>query len=115
MTERQYNLMLQRKELEATQRFYIKEWEIACGQYEKLFSDGSLEEPVQLRYCNARVYDTPDWYLLQSYDTMVAAIRKATGDCYDALRYVYGYTATSASHIAKFRNDYGAKRYCRIG
>lgn len=115
MTERQYNLLLQRKELEAAQLFYIKEWGIACRQYEQLFGDGSLEEPVPLRYCKAWVYDTPDWYLLKSYDTIVAAIRKATGDCYDALRYVYGYTATSASHIAKFRNDYGAKRYCRIG
>lgn len=40
--------------------------------------------------------------MLISYNTMVAFT--INGVMYDFLRYVYGYTATSAKHIAKFRN-----------
>ena len=40
--------------------------------------------------------------LLISYNTFVAFT--IDGVMYDFLRYVYGYTATSAKHIAKFRN-----------
>ena len=40
--------------------------------------------------------------LLISYNTAVAFT--INGVMYDFLRYVYGYTATSAKHIAKFRN-----------
>lgn len=40
--------------------------------------------------------------ILISYNTMVAFT--INGVMYDFLRYVYGYTATSAQHIAKFRN-----------
>ena len=38
--------------------------------------------------------------ILISYNTMVAFT--INGVMYDFLRYVYGYTATSAKHIAKF-------------
>jgi len=62
----------------------------------------------KLRSCNALVYETDNFYVLQSYRTVVAVISKATNALYDALRTVYGYTATSAQHIAKFRNDYGS-------
>lgn len=66
----------------------------------------------QLRRCNAEVYETPGYFLLRSYNTLVAVIDKDTGNCYDILRVAYGYTATSAQHIAKFSNDYGnGKRY----
>ena len=34
-----------------------------------------------------------------------------TGICYDVLRLVYGYTSTSAQHIAKFRHDYHTPEY----
>lgn len=63
-----------------------------------------------LRYCDAMVYEYVNdetgevIYALQSYKTVVALIY---GNClYDFLRYVYGYTATSAQHIAKFTHDY---------
>lgn len=63
-----------------------------------------------LRHCNAIVYKTIDdetgevIYVLKSYDTVVALIY---GNCiYDFLRFTYGYTATSAQHIAKFTHDY---------
>lgn len=62
---------------------------------------------TRLRSCKAWVYETESFYLLESYRTVVAVIEKSTNDLYDALRTVYGYTATSAQHISKFRTDYG--------
>ena len=74
---------------------YLAEWE-------EVFS-------CRLRNCQAtvRAYDTEKGrvYILKSYSTIVAAIG-ASGRCYDFLRYVYGYTATSAQHISKFFKDY---------
>lgn len=61
---------------------------------------------VRLRYCSASVYETPDYIVLRSYSTIVAFINKHNGELFDILRYVYGYTSTSAQHIAKFRSDY---------
>ena len=60
----------------------------------------------KLRTCSATVYNTPDYIVLRSYNTIVAFINKNTREFFDILRYVYGYTSTSAQHIAKFRNDY---------
>ena len=61
----------------------------------------------RLRACQAIVFEFDDCYILQSYQTPVAGIRKNTGEEFDFLRMVYGYTATSAQHIAKFFADYG--------
>ena len=61
----------------------------------------------RLRKCSAEVYETARYFLLRSYRTLVAVVEKSTGNCYDVLRMVYGYTATSAQHIAKFFADYG--------
>lgn len=65
----------------------------------------------QLRYCTAHVYENIDYYILQSYSTDVAFIRKSDGACFDVLRLVYGYTATSAQHISKFFHDYAPSTY----
>ena len=66
----------------------------------------------RLRRCSAEVLETPNFFILRSYSTVVAVIDKHTGNTCDVLRMVYGYTATSAQHIAKFSNDYGnGKRY----
>lgn len=62
----------------------------------------------RLRKCQAYVYETDSYYLLKSYSSFVAFIRKSDGECFDILRNVYGYTATSAQHIAKFKHDYHA-------
>ena len=63
----------------------------------------------RLRKCNAIAYEFETEkgrvYVLKSYNTIVAAV-DASGKCYDFLRYVYGYTATSAQHISKFFHDY---------
>lgn len=61
---------------------------------------------ARLRTCNAWVLETQNYYFLQSYNTIVAFIDKKDDVLYDVLRMVYGYTSTSAQHIAKFANDY---------
>lgn len=58
----------------------------------------------RLLYCSAYVFDTEDFYILKSYNTFIACIEKSTDTLYDALRVVYGYTATSAKHISKFNH-----------
>lgn len=67
----------------------------------------------RLRTSKAYVYETDSYYILKSYSTVVAFIRKSDCECFDILRNVYGYTATSAQHIAKFKNDYNAAS-CKI-
>lgn len=64
-------------------------------------------EITRLRTCQAEVITTENYYLLRSYNTIVAVIDRDFGYQADVLRNVYGYTATSAQHIAKFFNDYG--------
>ena len=65
----------------------------------------------RLRSCSAEVIETEKYYLLRSYRTIVAFIEKDTDTLYDILRYVYGYTSTSAQHISKFSHDYGSGRW----
>ena len=72
----------------------------------------------RLRSCSADVAPIIDcetgellYYVLRSYRTVVAAIDVRTDTLYDFLRYVYGYTATSAQHIAKFDHDYGMGKW----
>ena len=68
----------------------------------------------RLRTCTAWVYESEHFYFLNSYSTIVAYINKELDSCTDILRMVYGYTSTSAQHIAKFRHDYGkGKRGCQ--
>ena len=60
----------------------------------------SLSE--RLYSCKAWVYmpDNSDFIILRSYSTVVAAYQRSTG-----ILWVFGYySATTASHIAKFRN-----------
>ena len=71
--------------------------------YEKWSFD---REPIisyhRLNSCNAYVLETANYYVLRSYQTDIAIIDRRTDIMYDFLRLVYGYTATSAQHIAKF-------------
>ena len=72
----------------------------------------------QLRSCSAEVTPAVDnetgevvYYVLRSYRTIVAIIDTRTDTMYDFLRYAYGYTSTSAQHIAKFSKDYGMGKW----
>lgn len=77
----------------------------------EITAQGGLSKFKRLRSCSARVGETDSYYILQSYNTLVAIIDKNTDTLYDVLRYVYGYTSTSAQHIAKFRHDYGQGKW----
>lgn len=66
----------------------------------------------RLRTSSAYVYSIGGYSVLRSYNTIIAIITPE-GTCYDFLRYVYGYTATSAQHITKFMDDYNAKKLLR--
>lgn len=72
-------------------------------------SNGNLinANSERLRSCQADVFETETYFILRSYKTFIACIRKDTGDCFDVLRHAYGYTHTSAQHVAKFIKDYG--------
>lgn len=67
---------------------------------------GGLKKWKRLRSCSAEVSETENFYVLRSYNTLVAFIDRRSDTLYDVLRYVYGYTATSSQHIAKFNHDY---------
>lgn len=65
----------------------------------------------QLKTCKAWHTFDCGIRVLRSYNTIVAAIFPADPTiCYDFSRIVYGYTATTAQHIAKFCNIYNADK-----
>ena len=83
-----------------------------CNQIiKKVYEDAMAElngtcSNNRLRSCSAVVFETENYYILQSYRTPIAVIAKSTDNLYDVLRYVYGYKATSAQQISKFEKDY---------
>lgn len=60
---------------------------------------------TRIDYCQCGYIIWGSYIFLVSYNTLVAYIR-GDGVLVDILRLVYGYTATSAKHIAKFRNKF---------
>lgn len=92
---------------EADNIFVVAVFNAAVKELMKL-NDKSPVKGKRLRSCNAYVFETKGFYILKSYETYVAVIRKYDDVMVDALRLVDGYTATSAQHIAKFSQDYGA-------
>lgn len=100
----------QREINEACRAYY----DAACVDAVKCrgFPDNKPSPWKRLRACSAAVLETPSFYILRSYNTVVAVVDKSSGSTWDVLRMVYGYTTTSAQHIAKFAADYGnGKRY----
>lgn len=85
--------------------------EIVSAEYRK-FEEEAQHKGTQyiarLRSCSAEVWASDSYYILRSYNTIIAII-DSKGNLYDFLRMVYGYTATSAQHISKFARDYGAR------
>lgn len=76
------------------------------AMYDKSMAEFSYGECERLRTCSAWVYRSENYIFLRSYNTIIACIDIHTRILYDWLRLVYGYTSTSARHIAKFRHDY---------
>ena len=76
----------------------------------KQYHEKSKHRFDRVDYCQAWVTQTDDYIYLMSYSTIVAVIEKSTGFLADVLRMVFGYTATSAKHIAKFRHMFPVVR-----
>lgn len=72
-----------------------------------LLGDGYPSAWYRLNSCKAEWGRVGKWMVLRSYSTVVAAYYTETDELFDFLRLVYGYSATSAQHIAKFH------RFCR--
>ena len=69
--------------------------------------------------CNAEIWGCVGLLVLVSYGTPIAVCTTYNGSLYDCLRVVYGYTATSAQHISKFKkwlaeNNYPVKYAVRF-
>lgn len=77
---------------------------LALNEFEN--QNDNMVKVGRLRTCNATVYENERYIVLISYTTTVAFIDKWENKAYDILRLVYGYTSTSAQHIAKFFSDY---------
>lgn len=93
---------------EQINKICLTEWEKAM---DALKDCHGYDHYKQLRNCNATVITTPYYHYLRSYNTVVAVIDRETDTLIDMLRYVYGYTATSAQHISKFNQDYCARHW----
>lgn len=80
---------------------YIDDWRLIPEKVERL-------KTYQSWILHYGKYD-----ILKSYETYVAIYDKETDTFYDVLRYVYGYTATSAQHITKFYNKVSKESACQ--
>lgn len=83
-----------------------KKVEAICEEIYDLYMQECVSEWKQLHTCSAYVCKLNRFYILKSYKTIVAAIDREDNICYDFLRKVYGYTATSGQHISKFQKAY---------
>lgn len=89
------------------QRAINKKVEYELEHYNGITSNWEIKGVGRLCHCQAFVYETHFYFILRSYNTVVAIINKSNMELYDFSRYVYGYTATTAQHITKFANKYG--------
>lgn len=103
MTKKEFNNLCQKQEND--------EIESMVEFFNEYFRSSSYGTAKRLRTCTATVYTSDRFYVLQSYNTIVAFIDRETDTLYDVLRFVYGYTSTSAQHIRKFEKDYGGSTW----
>ena len=86
--------------------YVLKNYRKFCDEMKEEYKH-SFPAWSRLRTCRAYVTETKNFFVLKSYNTIVAIIDKTTGQKFDFLRYVFGFTSTSCQHIAKFFSDYG--------
>lgn len=92
-----------KKRQQAIINYFVESgWKKAKKVWQEVPSD---IEFTRLDYCQARTCQYDGYTFLVSYNTLVAFIDNY-GRFIDVLRLVYGYTATSAKHISKFRNKF---------
>lgn len=80
----------------------LNSWEHAKKVWNTIPDNATI---TQIDHCQCGYIIWGSYIFLVSYSTMVAYIQ-GDGVLFDILRLVYGYTATSAKHIAKFRNKF---------
>ena len=88
------------------QRAINSKVEYELERYNRITTQREIKEVGRLRQCQAYVYETAFYYVLRSYNSVVAIISKADMILYDFSRYVYGYTPTASTHITKFAREY---------
>ena len=101
-----------KKEQEKINELCMTEMDKAMAE---LNGETDIRNAAQLRRCSAWVYNTPSYYILRSYDTFIGCINKQSGNSFDVLRIVYGYTASSGKQFSKFIQDYSGwavSHYC---
>ena len=72
------------------------------------FNNG--KKRCKLYSCNAEIWECMGILVLVSYGTPIA-VYTDEWSLYDCLRVVYGYTATSAQHISKFKKWLSENNY----
>lgn len=88
---------MKKAEQEAMNAYAIEQWVSLESDYANAVGAGRLAS------CQAWLYTASGVTFLMSYSTVVACHNHITGEFFDMLRFAYGYTATSAQHIAKFK------------
>lgn len=79
--------------------------------YEEQRNAKTVKKGKPLRHCQAKVFETENFYILQSYETLIAAIRKDDNICVNNMRHEYHFDeyatgATSTQQFYKFVKDY---------
>lgn len=74
-----------------------------------VFNNG--KKRCKLYSCSAEIWECNGILALVSYGTPVALFTADDGSFCDCLRVVYGYTATSAQHISKFKKWLAENNY----
>ena len=82
-----------------------------------VFNNG--KKICKLYSCSAEIWEYKGMFALVSYGAPIAVCTLYDRTLYDCLRVVYGYTATSAQHISKFKkwlseNNYPVKYAVRF-
>lgn len=79
-------------------------WDEAITYFEDCYKN-HFPNWKRLKYCSAEICHLNRYVYLKSYNSLIAVFDTYNFILYDCLRYVYGYTATSAHHISKFYNE----------
>lgn len=97
---------MSRFEQEKINAIVLSEYEDCMALINERYDFDLLPKPIPLNYCQASVYSIDEYFILKSYDTIVACINTDKRIFVDFLRYEYFYTSTSCQHIAKFKRKY---------
>lgn len=90
----------------------------ALVNWEEAMMELQLDKPLATPIgSNMVMYETTNFYILQSYNTLVACVEQSTGDAFNMLRYEWSewekMWITSTKHINKFFQRFGAKKIYR--